>query len=44
MTDLQFIKILRMVLMILEGCKDLDDAKGKIKELIAEERKKTEKD
>lgn len=36
MTDLQFLKLLRMVLMILDGCKDLDDAKSKIRELIEE--------
>ncbi len=33
MTDKQFDKILTMVSMILEGCKDLDEAKKKIKEL-----------
>lgn len=43
MTDLQFLKILRMVLMILDGCKDLDDAKSKFRELI-EEHKKTDKE
>ena len=33
MTDKQFDKIMKMVSMILDGCKDLDEAKEKIKEL-----------
>lgn len=33
MTDKQFEKILKMVGMILDGCKDLDEAKVKVKEL-----------
>lgn len=33
MTDKQFEKILKMIGMILDGCKDLDEAKEKIKEL-----------
>lgn len=33
MTDKQFTKILVMVNMILDGCKDLEEAKAKIKEL-----------
>lgn len=33
MTDKQFDKILKMVLMILDGCKDLEEAKEKIKDL-----------
>ena len=37
MTDLQFKKILEMVLMILDGCKNLDEAKNKIKELADKE-------
>lgn len=40
MTDKQFDKILKMVLMILEGCKDLDEAKGKVAELLEDQRKK----
>lgn len=43
MTDKQFDKIMKMVSMILEGCKDLDEAKEKIKEL-AEEQKKEKAD
>ena len=34
MTDKQFQKILEMVKMILEGCKDLDEAKEKIEALL----------
>lgn len=33
MTDRQFDKIFQMFEMILDGCKDLDDAKRKVKEL-----------
>ena len=32
MTDKQFEKIIQMVEMILDGCKDLDQAKEKIRE------------
>lgn len=39
MTDKQFDKIMKMVSMILDGCKDLEDAKGKIKELSEEQKK-----
>ncbi len=42
-TDKQFDKIMKMVSMILDGCKDLDEAKEKIKEL-AEEQKKEKAD
>lgn len=34
MTDKQFDKILKMVSMILDGCKDLDEAKEKVAELL----------
>ena len=34
MTDKQFDKILEMVSMILDGCKDLDEAKEKISQLL----------
>lgn len=34
MTDKQFDKILEMVSMILDGCKDLDEAKEKVKQLV----------
>lgn len=39
MTDRQFDKILKMVSMILDGCKDLDEAKEKVKELLEEQKK-----
>ena len=34
MTDYQLDKILRMVAMILDGCKDLDEAKRKFAALL----------
>ena len=34
MTDKQFKTILEMVDMILDGCKDLEDAKRKVQKLI----------
>lgn len=40
MTDKQFDKILKMVSMILEGCKDLDEAKEKVRELVDERKKR----
>lgn len=39
MTDKQFDKILKMVSMILDGCKDLDEAKEKIAELLEDQKK-----
>lgn len=33
MTDKQFDKIIKMISMILDGCKDLDEAKRKVNEL-----------
>ncbi len=33
MTDKQFDNIIKMISMILDGCKDLDEAKKKINEL-----------
>ncbi len=39
MTDKQFDKILKMVSMILDGCKDLDEAKEKVAELIEDNKK-----
>lgn len=32
-TDKQFDKIIKMISMILDGCKDLDEAKKKLNEL-----------
>lgn len=33
MTDKQFDKIIKMIRMVLDGCRDLDEAKRKIDEL-----------
>lgn len=41
MTDRQFDKILKMVSMILDGCKDLDEAKAKVKELTEDQKKES---
>ena len=38
MTDRQFDKILQMVEMIMDGCKDLEQAKDKIRELRDEKK------
>ena len=40
MTDLQFNKIIEMISMILDGCKDLDEAKRKIAELQKDKKSK----
>ena len=37
MTDKQFKTILEMVNMILDGCKDLDEAKQKVAKLIEDQ-------
>jgi predicted ArsR family transcriptional regulator len=42
MTDKQFKTILEMVDMILDGCKDLDEAKAKLKKLIENQGTKKE--
>lgn len=39
MTDKQFDKILKMVSMILDGCKDIEEAKEKVAELLEEQKK-----
>ena len=39
MTDKQFDKILKMASMILDGCKDLEEAKAKVKELTEDQKK-----
>lgn len=36
MTDKQFRKVLEMIKMILDGCKDLDEAKEKVEALLQE--------
>ena len=41
MTDKQFKTILEMVDMILDGCKDLDEAKAKVQKLIENQKSKT---
>ena len=43
MTDKQFKTILEMVDMILDGCKDLEDAKKKIQKLIENQSTKENK-
>ena len=40
MTDKQFDKILKMVLMILDGCNDIEEAKEKVKELLEDQKSK----
>lgn len=42
MTDKQFKTILEMVDMILDGCKDLDEAKQKVQKLIENQGSKKE--
>ena len=42
MTDKQFKTILEMVAMILDGCKDLEDAKQKVQKLIRDQDPKKE--
>lgn len=39
MTDKQFDKILKMVAMILDGCENLEEAKGKVAELLEDTKK-----
>ncbi len=41
-TDNQFKTILEIVDMILDGCKDLEEAKNKIKKLIESQEKQKE--
>lgn len=43
MTDKQFDKIIQMVFMILDGCKDLDEAKAKILKLMDDKKDKKDK-
>ena len=43
MTDKQFKTILEMVDMILDGCKDLDEAKKKVQKLIENQSNTKEK-
>lgn len=43
MTDLQFITILEMVDMILDGCENISEAKEKVEKLIRQHKDKNEK-
>lgn len=43
MTDLQFITILEMVDMILDGCETIEEAKEKVERLIEQRKEKKEK-
>lgn len=36
MTDLQFATFLRMIRQVLDGCRDLDEAKQKLDDLLKE--------
>lgn len=38
MTDYQFQSLLRLVRQVLDGCKDLDEAKQRIDELLKKEK------
>ena len=40
MTDKQFDKIMKLVRMVLDGCKDLEEAKQKVDQLIEEQTNK----
>jgi len=42
MTDKQFKTILEMFGMILDGCKDLEEAKKKVEKLLEEQKNKSE--
>lgn len=44
MTDKQFKTILEMVDMILDGCKDLEEAKKKVRKLIENQSGKKDQD
>jgi hypothetical protein len=41
-TDKQFDKIIKMIRMVLDGCKDLDEAKEKVDELMEDQKSKKE--
>ena len=43
MTDRQYDGILQMIEMIVDGCKDLEEAKDKISELRKDKKEKEEK-
>ena len=39
MTDKQFDKIIKMIRMVLDGCKDLEETKPKVEELLEDKKK-----
>lgn len=39
-TDKQFDKIIKMIRMVLDGCKDLEEAKEKVEELMEDSKPK----
>ena len=39
MTDKQLDKIIKMIRMVLDGCKDLEEAKQKVEELLEDGKK-----
>ena len=42
MTDKQFDKIIQMIRMVLDGCKDLEEAKQKVDQLLDNHKDKEE--
>ena len=42
MTDKQFDKIIKMIAMILDGCKDLDEAKRKVADILDDKKENNE--
>ncbi len=42
MTDKQFDKIIQMIRMVLDGCKDLEEAKKKVDQLMENNKEKEE--
>ena len=41
-TDKQFDKIIKMIAMILDGCKDLDEAKRKVADILDDKKENNE--
>ena len=42
MTDKQLYTLIKMIRMVLDGCKDLDEAKEKVEELLEDQHTKKE--
>ena len=42
MTDKQFDRIIKMIAMILDGCKDLDEAKRKVADILDDKKENNE--